>query len=247
MRHTRLGSPRTWRASLPAQGTVRSGPGERGGKPAGAQGRGAVRTRGDAVLRAIIFDKDGTLFDFHETWSGWAADALLHLAGGDGALAMRLADAVGYDLMLRQFHPDSPAIAGTSAEIAVLLTPHLPEREEEDVLLELQARANTVTLAEAAPLPPLMDWLAARHLLLGLATNDSEEGARAHLGDAGVLDHFDLVLGYDSGFGAKPDPGMLLAFCDQFGLAPHEVAMVGDSLHDLRAGRAAGIDRKSVV
>jgi phosphoglycolate phosphatase len=198
-------------------------------------------TRGEAVLRAIIFDKDGTLFDFHETWSSWAADALLHLAGGDGALAMRLADAVGFDLMLRQFHPDSPAVAGTSAQIAVLLAPHLPGWREEQILLELHGRASTVALAQAAPLAPLLDWLAARHLVLGLATNDSEEGARGHLGEAGVLSHFDLVLGYDSGFGAKPDPGMLLAFCDQFGFAPHEVAMVGDSLHDLHAGRAAGM------
>jgi len=194
-----------------------------------------------AVLRAIIFDKDGTLFDFHQTWSGWAADALQYLARGDGALALRLADAVGYDLFLRQFHPDSPAIAGTSAQIAVLLAPHLPGMNEEDVLLDLQKRASTVTLAEATPLAPLLDGLRARHLMLGLATNDSEDGARAHLQEAGVLDRFDLVLGYDSGFGAKPDPGMLLAFCDRFGLAPEEVAMVGDSRHDLLAGRAAGM------
>lgn len=193
------------------------------------------------MLRAIIFDKDGTLFDFHQTWSGWAADALQHLAGGDSALAMRLADAVGYDLVLRQFHADSPAIAGTSAQIAVLLAPHLRDWQEEDILLELHNRACTVTLAEAAPLVPLLDWLNTRHLMLGVATNDSEDGARAHLDEAGVLGQFDLVLGYDSGFGAKPDPGMLLAFCDRFGLAPHEVAMVGDSLHDLHAGRAAGM------
>ena len=38
--------------------------------------------------------------------------------------------------------------------------------------------------------------------------------------------------------GAKPGPGMLLAFATLCGLAPARVAMVGDSRHDLMAGRA---------
>jgi phosphoglycolate phosphatase len=33
---------------------------------------------------------------------------------------------------------------------------------------------------------------------------------------------------------------MVLAFADHCGLAPDEVALVGDSLHDLEAARAAG-------
>lgn len=193
------------------------------------------------MLRAIVFDKDGTLFDFHDTWSGWTKMALNSLAGGDHALVARLSDAIGYDLVLGHFQPDSPAIAGTSAEIAVLLAPLLPDWDEAALLLELNALARTVTLAEATPLRPLMTWLAERHLYLGVATNDAEESARAHLSEAGVTEHFDLVLGYDSGFGAKPAPGMLLAFCDSLGLSPEEVVMVGDSLHDLRAGRAAGM------
>lgn len=193
------------------------------------------------MLRAIVFDKDGTLFDFHDTWSDWTVKALNSLAGGDHALVARLSDAIGYDLVLGHFQPDSPAIAGTSAETAVLLAPLLPDWDEEALLLELNTMARSVTLAEATPLKPLMSWFRERHLCLGIATNDAEESARSHLAEAGVADHFDLVLGYDSGFGAKPAPGMLLAFCDRLSLSPDEVVMVGDSLHDLRAGRAAGM------
>ncbi|WP_424975506.1 HAD family hydrolase [Dinoroseobacter sp. S124A] len=199
------------------------------------------------MLRAIVFDKDGTLFDFHETWSGWAATALDTLAKGDRALVAQLSDAIGYDLVLGHFRSDSPAIAGTSAEIAVLLAPYLPDWEEEALLLELNLLAETVTLAEATPLKPLMAELGARNLYLGVATNDSEEGARRQLADAGIAEDVDLVLGYDSGFGAKPDPGMLLAFCDHFTLSPDEVLMVGDSTHDLRAGRAAGMQTVGVL
>ena len=65
--------------------------------------------------------------------------------------------------------------------------------------------------------------------------------ARAHLDAAGVTGLFDFVAGFDSGHGGKPAPGQLLAFCASMALTPEEVVMVGDSRHDLVAGRAAGM------
>ncbi|MEO0682769.1 MAG: HAD-IA family hydrolase, partial [Pseudomonadota bacterium] len=95
--------------------------------------------------------------------------------------------------------------------------------------------------APAAPdLPGLLDSLAAPGRRLGIATHDGEAAARARMLSLGALDRFDFVAGYDSGHGLKPGPGMVQAFCAAQGLAPQEVAMIGDSLHDLHAGRAAG-------
>ena len=48
------------------------------------------------------------------------------------------------------------------------------------------------------------------------------------------------VVGYDSGHGAKPAPGMVTACAAAMELPVGEVAMVGDSLQDLAAARAAG-------
>ena len=45
---------------------------------------------------------------------------------------------------------------------------------------------------------------------IGLATNDAEMSARQQLTGLGWLHRFESVIGYDSGFGAKPGPGMLL-------------------------------------
>ena len=58
---------------------------------------------------------------------------------------------------------------------------------------------------------------------------------------AGVVDLFDFIAGYDSGHGAKPAPGQLYAYCKKTGLEPAQCVMVGDSTHDLDAGRAAGM------
>jgi len=82
--------------------------------------------------------------------------------------------------------------------------------------------------------------LSAQGLRLGVATNDSEASARRHVEALGLLLHIEFIVGYDSGHGGKPEPGMVLAFASHLGLDPAEVAMVGDSIHDLHAARAAG-------
>jgi phosphoglycolate phosphatase len=83
--------------------------------------------------------------------------------------------------------------------------------------------------------------LRAGGLALGVATNDAASSARAHLAAEDIADLFDHVLGYDSGFTPKPAPDMLLGFARQLDIAPRDVLMVGDSTHDLQAGRAAGM------
>ena len=86
-----------------------------------------------------------------------------------------------------------------------------------------------------------LDGLRAQGLRLGVMTNDTEYGARAHLTAAGVLERFDFVAGFDSGHGAKPAAEPLLAFARAVKVDPARVVMVGDSTHDLIAGRRAGM------
>ena len=154
------------------------------------------------AIRGIVFDKDGTLFDFQATWGTWARGLVLAEAR-TAAQAAALAQALGVDM----------------ARAASAALPQVP----------------------AAPLVPLMAGLRARGLRLGLATNDTEGPARAHLAAAGIAGDFDFVAGFNSGWGGKPAPGQLLAFARAMGLETAECAMVGDSLHDLHAARAAGM------
>lgn len=198
-------------------------------------------------IRGILFDKDGTLFDFHATWGGWTAALLLDLAGDDPERAMGLGTAIGYDLQARRFAPDSVVIANTPEEIAQALLPHLPGATPTGLVNRMNLLAAQAVLAPAVPLVPLFTTLRRRGLKLGLATNDAEAPARTHLASAGVHDLFDFIAGFDSGHGGKPAPGMLLAFADRFGLAPAQVLMVGDSRHDLIAGRSAGMRTVGVL
>lgn len=197
-------------------------------------------------IRGVLFDKDGTLFDFATTWVAWTETMLAKLAGDDAARGTALATAIGFDRAARAFRPDSVVVAGTPHQVAAALAPVLGGAPE-GLVGWLNEQAARAPQAEAVPLAPLLDGLIARGLVLGVATNDAETAARAHLAAAGVVDRFGFIAGCDSGHGAKPGPGMCLGFAAATGLAPGEVAMVGDSRHDLKAGRAAGMRPVAVL
>lgn len=192
-------------------------------------------------LDGLVFDKDGTLFDFAATWDAWSQAFIKRVAKGDMGQAERIGAAIGVDMEQGRILPGSIVVAGTPVEIAEALAPFLPDMSDAELLHVLNEEAACAPQVQAVPLAPLLDRFRQAGLRLGVATNDSEAPALAHLDAAGVRGRFDFIAGSDSGFGGKPEPGQLLAFCDATGLAPARCAMVGDSLHDLHAGRAAGM------
>jgi phosphoglycolate phosphatase len=192
------------------------------------------------MVQALIFDKDGTLFDFTLTWGAWVMGVLPVIAP-DATCHGDLLHVLGYDPAIGRFAKSSPVIGCTTPEIAALIQPLVPHFSPDalnEVLNEAAARAP---LQPAVDLPATLGGLRAQGLRLGLATNDTEAPARAHLTRAGVLTMFDFVVGCDSGWGGKPAPGQLLAFAGSIATPPSAIAMVGDSLHDLHAARAAGM------
>ncbi len=196
-------------------------------------------------VRGILFDKDGTLFDFSATWGRWT-ETTLDILAPDRETWARMARAGGYDPERRRFVPGSPVVAGAPSEIARIwagFRPDLGAAKVESILdetaLDVLADPNMLFPA-AADLPGLLADLSACGYALGVATHDSEQGARIQLGSAGAEAAFDFIAGYDSGHGLKPGPGMLLAFAEAMGIPPASVVMVGDSRHDLEVAHSAG-------
>ena len=152
----------------------------------------------------------------------------------------------GYDALHSRFLPGSPVVAGSTGEIAFAWAPYRPdlgaaaiERLLDDISLDVLA--DPAALFPAAPdLPAILAKLGASGRPLGVATHDSELGAKVQLTAAGIIDAFSFIAGYDSGHGLKPGPGMLLAFARTMEIDPAGVAMVGDSRHDLEVARSAG-------
>lgn len=198
------------------------------------------------TVKAVLFDKDGTLFHFEATWESWAVAVLGRLCLGDQDKAREVGASVGFEYDTQRFRRDSVVIAGTPEEVVNALLPFF-DQSPNDLERILNEEAAKAPQAQAVDLKKLLGQLHNSGLGLGVATNDAELPARAHLDGAGVTELFDFIAGYDSGFGGKPAPGQCLAFAQHLGLPPAQVAMVGDSLHDLHAGRAAGMKTVGVL
>ena len=72
---------------------------------------------------------------------------------------------------------------------------------------------------------------------VGVVTNDSVANTRRQFGALGWDGLFDAIIGHDSGYPAKPDPGMVEAASRL--LDARSPALVGDSDVDMAAARAA--------
>lgn len=197
-------------------------------------------------LRAILFDKDGTLTDFRASWLAkyvGAAEELARRAGAGPELAAELLALAGFDARDGRFAPASPLLWATSETIAACWRHH-PRlwrmREVEAVVRTHLADDRRYPPKPVGDLEGLFRRLAARGYLLGLATMDRAESARLLAERFGFAGHLAFIAGADSGCGHKPEPGMVHAFCHRLGLDPEAVLVVGDSVADLEMAQRAG-------
>ncbi len=199
----------------------------------------------------VIFDKDGTLIEFHAMWSGWAvtlADELERAAGP--AIRAPLFAMLGYDV------PRGRAIGGGR----LAATPMARIRDATEALLRDAGVAEEAIgpALEAAWHPPdpvalalpvtdlgtLFAAMRASGRRIAIATSDDREPTLRTLAALGLAGSVDAVACADDGVPVKPAGDMVIRLCGQLGTRPDRTAVVGDSTTDLEMGRAAGVARR---
>lgn len=76
---------------------------------------------------------------------------------------------------------------------------------------------------------------------LAVVTSKTEALAHRGLEHVRVREYFELIIGCDSCERHKPHPEPVLTALDRLGYSPSEAVFVGDSVHDVEAGNAAGV------
>lgn len=198
-------------------------------------------------VKLIIFDKDGTLIDFHAMWGGWIAELARRLEAASGlAVRDQLFRAVGYDHATQQIAPTGLLAIGTMAELRATAIDLLHENglEASDAAVAVDAAwfiPDPVTLAvPRADLPRLFGTLHEKRIKLAVATTDDRAPTLATLHALGIAALVAAVACGDDGVSVKPAPDAVLGLCAKLGVDAVQTMMVGDTIADLQMARAAG-------
>jgi pyrophosphatase PpaX len=177
------------------------------------------------ALAAVLFDLDGTLIDSITLIVNSALHAFEQCGHPAPAADEWLAD-LGLPLrtMFGRFITDESKLADLVARY----------REYQ---LENHDRLVRPYDEVAATLTALHE----RGHGLAVVTSKAEPLAHRGLAHVGLDGFFDVVVGLESCTRHKPDPEPVRIALDRLGVAPEAAAFVGDSPHDMAAGRAAGV------
>ena len=85
-----------------------------------------------------------------------------------------------------------------------------------------------------------MDFLKTTDVKIGCVTNKNAQFTLPILEKLGIKDEFEIIVCGDTLTKKKPDPLPLLHSAEQLGAKPEESLMLGDSMSDVKAARAAG-------
>ena len=202
----------------------------------------------------VIFDKDGTLIDFKETWITIIQSLItamgrhVHLTPG---LKDRVQKALGISVEKREIDGYGPLAMGTFTECDALLTYCLYRegvrwdnaqsivKSLGEEIFRSDIRKKSIRPAKGAI--ELLVRLKNKGIPTAVATNDKEEDARTDVNIIGAGDYIDLVVGADSVSQSKPAPDMVNKICNHFKIDPSNTVLIGDTVMDAILGRNSGV------
>jgi pyrophosphatase PpaX len=174
--------------------------------------------------RVVLFDLDGTLIDSVPLIVASMQHAFAGRANAPSVKEWVALIGTPLDAMIRRW-------GGDEADVALL-----KERYKE------HQWAHHDAMVRAFPgIPVVLDALTARGVRMAVVTSKLEPSARRSLEFLGLSHHFEAVVGLESTARHKPDPEPVRYALGLLSAAPEEGAFVGDSPHDMAAGRAAGV------
>jgi len=112
-----------------------------------------------------------------------------------------------------------------------------------DALASFRRHYAAVNGRRAALYPGVREGLTAlraQGLRLACITNKAEAFTLPLLERTGLAPFFEIVVSGDSLAKNKPDPLPVLWICERFGISPQQALLIGDSINDFKAARAAG-------
>lgn len=175
-------------------------------------------------VRAVLYDFDGTLADSTE----------LIMRCYRHTMAVHLG----------RVPPDEEWLAGFGTPLEAQLARFARTEAEQLAMLQTyRAYQQQIHDTLLCPFPETLETVAEltrRGVALAIVTSKHRRSTLRGMELCGLLDYFRVVVTPEDVARAKPHPEPVLRALDALGVAPGEAVFVGDSPHDVAAGRAAG-------
>ncbi|OZI11431.1 haloacid dehalogenase [Bacillaceae bacterium SAS-127] len=195
-------------------------------------------------IKAVLFDKDGTLLEFNSIWLKVAYELVDAFVEAEGLLQLDKND------LLEQLgvsedgaDPNGIIACGTNDDIIKLFVTFLQNkgRPKEKAQLSQWVNENILTIMkkhqdEIVPVQgvrSLFEKMKKEQLTIGIVTADSLAATKLFLELFDLSAYFDFIVTSDTFPVHKPDPLIVTTFCQQYGIDPMEVAVIGDTPLDL--------------
>jgi HAD superfamily hydrolase (TIGR01509 family) len=116
-----------------------------------------------------------------------------------------------------------------------------------DELLAFYASQHSALASLHAGIEEVLDLLKRHDIRLAVFTGKGRKTTTITLNALHLASYFDLVVSGNDVVHHKPHPEGILRVLERFGISPGEALMVGDSMSDVKAARAAGVPIASVL
>lgn len=184
-----------------------------------------------APISTVLFDLDGTLIN-----------------------SIRLIiDSYHHTLATHGLPPrtDDEWLAGIGTPLTVQFSQWVREPERMAALVATYREYNlTHHDSRVSAYPGVVDVihrLKQRELRLGVVTSKNVAGARRGLRLIGIEETMEVIVGADDVQNPKPHPEPIHLALERLGVTAESTIYVGDSLHDMHSGRAAGVRTGAVL
>ena len=176
------------------------------------------------TIKACLFDLDGTLVDSMGLIVASFRETALHFKG--------------------QSPPDSVLIAGIGTPLKEQLSTFTSDLHERDAMqaffAEYYIRNHNDHVRSFDGVQEALKQLKEVGQKLAIVTSKNDIGANRALTHCNLKSYFDTIVTIDSTDKHKPSPDPVLKALEDLGVNACEAVFIGDSTHDIEAGKAAG-------